>query len=731
MIECLKVDGTQIHVLAADGALKTTKAFTHGSIVFDVVARTAVFGQLPAVAVPDSLVLRDGVEVSFQLVAPDGTLRKQTRSGTLRAAEKQPNIFRIAGMAQSPRRFTAEDGWGNAIYKYRAYFKHPGLATDGELPEWLKGSISRQRTLWNRLAWLCRDARRRCSPVPSEELREFVSSEILPAIDAFNDALGRSKEKLKHPVKLKVEAPGLDGLWKFVGELRGRVGKGQRVPDGLLEKVIAFAEQFKADYAPLNEFLNDFTALAQREAAALGLKRFEIRPTVAAFKAALDRRKTTKPPWSEGWPLIKYPDSPKAANWGVHYYFNKAGVDSALLETGPGVPGLTFGPVLTPFDTGHQNLKGVAAKRVMREAQISIAGEGKERWAFRFGVLQHRPLPPNSHLKEWKLLFQDGALWLCLVVELQRPLPVYSPLAAGLDIGWRRTDEGIRFGTLYEPATETVRLLTIDFQISPKDQPDRVPFRIDLGPSRWEKRNIGLLFPDRRAGDSQPGLVETRAVLQSRRDYLKDTAKISLKKHLGEKAPPWLDKAGIRGLLKLQEELRDDPTAQEILSTWRQRDEALGELIAFYFARSTKRIEYGHAQVAHDVCRYLAKKGVFRLAVETSFLAKVAQQKSNEDPISLKRSQKYRQLAALGKFVAVLKNTATKYGIAVDEHNAANTTRICQYCNHLNPGTEKEHFNCENCNRQIKQDYNAAVNLSRFAGDPDLAEMAAHAGRKG
>ena len=39
MIECLKVDGTQIHVLAADGALKTTKAFTHGSIVFDVVAR--------------------------------------------------------------------------------------------------------------------------------------------------------------------------------------------------------------------------------------------------------------------------------------------------------------------------------------------------------------------------------------------------------------------------------------------------------------------------------------------------------------------------------------------------------------------------------------------------------------------------------------------------------------------------------------------------------------------
>jgi transposase len=49
---------------------------------------------------------------------------------------------------------------------------------------------------------------------------------------------------------------------------------------------------------------------------------------------------------------------------------------------------------------------------------------------------------------------------------------------------------------------------------------------------------------------------------------------------------------------------------------------------------------------------------------------------------------------------------------------------MCQYCNHLNPSTEKDRFQCEACGRTIDQDYNAAVNLSRFACDPKLAKLA-------
>ena len=237
----------------------------------------------------------------------------------------------------------------------------------------------------------------------------FVPETILPEIDAFNDALVRSKAKIKHSAKLKTEMPGIAGLWHFVGQLRTRIEKGRTVPEGLHEKIIAFAEQFKPDHTPLNKFLNNYHNIAAKEATGLGLLRYEIRPTVSGFKAVLDRRKTTKAAWSEGWPLIKYPDSPKAANWGLRYYFNTAGLGSAQIESLKGVPGLTFGPhlnvwtALKPSDTGHELLTGLAAtKRSLCAAEISISGPNHEQCTFRFGVLYHRPLPAGSHLKEWK-----------------------------------------------------------------------------------------------------------------------------------------------------------------------------------------------------------------------------------------------------------------------------------------------------------------------------------------
>jgi hypothetical protein len=745
MIERLTVgkDGAvEVHLTGI--SLQATKAFTHGTLGFDLQARTVTFGKLAPVALPAELQPSAGAAVHLRLLGPDGELRKQTRSGTWTAVGKQPHLLRIGGHAQTARKFPAEEGWSNRTYKYRAYFSHPGAETDGELPEWLRGSIARQRAYWNRLAWLCRDARRKCSTESPEQVAEFVGQVIVPAIDAFNEAIGpdrrRAKERLKHPQKLK-DRPGIDGLWAFAGLLRAWEGKGHPVPEGLMDRVLAFAKQFQPDYAPLNEFMRDLSQIAAAEAERLELKWFEVRPELSSFKATLDRRRTVQASWSDGWPMLRFAQLGKDLDWGLHYYLRKAGVGTELLETGKGVPGLSLGAPLSHAETGHPHLCGAAAKRALREARISIPGEGKDRWIFRFAVLEHRPLPAHAHVKEWKLVFKGGELWLCLVVEMQQPLPEPSAQAAGLDIGWRRTAEGIRFGTLYEPLAGTVRLLEMDFGRSPRDPADRVPFRIDLGPSRWQKRNQKRLFPEPVAegesaaarphdGAEVPGLLETGIQLQTRRDYEKDTVKILLRRYLGERTPPWLDRAGLSGLRRLREELKDDAGAWAILEAWRLKDDEIGALTAFYFARSTRRIEYGHLQVAHDVCRHLRDQGVSRLAVETSFLAKLAQNQSSEVPVALKRSQKYRQVAALGKFVAVLRNTAIKYGVAVDEHDAANTTRICRYCNHLNEATEREKYNCAACGRELKQDENAAVNLSRFAADPELAEMALQAGRK-
>ena len=152
--------------------------------------------------------------------------------------------------------------------------------------------------------------------------------------------------------------------------LRRRRENGRRIPHGLLEKIVAFAKQYAVDCTPINDFQNSIDSIAAREAKTLGLRSFEVRPVLADFKATLKRRRTCKLPWSKGWPLIKHSDDSQTGNWGLHYYFNQTGIDSELLESGRGVPGLTFGRALAPSSTGHESLVGIAAKRSLREAAI-------------------------------------------------------------------------------------------------------------------------------------------------------------------------------------------------------------------------------------------------------------------------------------------------------------------------------------------------------------------------
>jgi hypothetical protein len=317
-------------------------------------------------------------------------------------------------------------------------------------------------------------------------------------------------------------------------------------------------------------------------------------------------------------------------------------------------------------------------------------------------------------VKEWKLLYQGGALWVCLVVEHQGPRLEPGGLAAGLDIGWRKIGDGIRFGMLYEPAGNTFHELQINLLKCPANHSERTPFQLDLGATRWERRNVKLLQPDWVTADPIPTAFHAPQLLQKRRDFLKDSAKIRSKEHLCEKAPAWLDKAGRLGLIRLLCEQKDDPILVDILTNWKKQDDALGKLVSSYLACVTNRIESGHLQIAHDICRYLVKAGILSLNIEAPFLAKVAQSMDIEAPERLKNSQRYRQFVSVGKFVERLRNIAKKYGIEVLECTAFDSTRTCNQCGTLNAATDKLRFTCVSCGRELDQDENAAINLSRL-----------------
>src|SRR6185312_6923284 len=101
--------------------------------------------------------------------------------------------------------------------------------------------------------------------------------------------------------------------------------------------------------------------------------------------------------------------------------------------------------------------------------------------------------------------------------------------AAGLDVGWRRTEAGIRFGTLYDPIGETIKEMTIDLQMSSSDPKCRVAFRIDCGPNRWDKRNMLRILPAWKPGDRILNSFEVRSLLQTRRSDILNALKERLR----------------------------------------------------------------------------------------------------------------------------------------------------------------------------------------------------------
>ena len=238
---------------------------------------------------------------------------------------------------------------------------------------------------------------------------------------------------------------------------------------------------------------------------------------------------------------------------------------------------------------------------------------------------------------------------------------------------------------------------------------------IRMGPSRdWRRHPILSTLE----GDN---VFDALSALQRKQDAAKDVLKIKVQEILGEDTPFWLKKAGRSGLKRLLELFpQQSPELITAIAQWQKVD---AEYIATYGPARKKlagRLEKGYEMVARDICGWLAGH-VGRIAVEESFLKKSAERVSADASLSLRKSVKYRQIAALGVFLTKLQNVAPSYGLQLEKLPGANSTAICCHCGFSNPSSEKLENFCGGCGKLINQDINAAVNLSSFGPDAGWA----------
>jgi hypothetical protein len=708
--------GHVIHVHLAKASRSATTSFMRGTFVFDSASHTVALGKFPAILLPSAFQLQEGCALSFALVAPDGNVKRQTRTGIL--VRSKDGFLRIVGKLTNEPKHRAEDGWTIRMYRFRAYMKHAGIESDEVLPQWIFDSIMRQRLFWNKMSYLCREARRACSEVPAEVMKHFIAETVRPAIDSFNNSLGRSMGKLAYPKILRTEEPRIEGLWRFIGELEKRAESRKPNPPMLEETIRAFATQYKTDITPIMDFQRKFSKLAHDVAEEFSLRNWEFVSQKKSFESALKRRRKLKMNFTEGWPNLKYPDQPGYDNWNISYYLNSADIKIADLNN-QGVSSLRLGAPVRPASSGHPLMeKRRASTRKLRPALITIADKKtRSRFDLRFAVLQSRQFPEEGWLKEWKLVHKDGKLWLCLIVQVRQPKADSNPAAAGIDVGWRRTKTGIKIATAYDPTRKQSKEIHLDLASSPTDTKVREQFVIRMGPNRsWRRHPILNMLE----GDN---VFDALSALQHKQDTALEFLKLQIRDILGEDTPTGLKMSGRSGLKKMFELFpQKSPELIAVIEEWQKIDAKFRDTYGSARKNLAGRLEKGYEMVARDLCGWL-QGHVGRIVIEEAFLQKSAEHVSIDDPMSLRRAAKYRQIAAPGVFLTKLQNVARSYGLQLEKRPGANTTTNCYHCGFSNAPSKGLNYFCGGCGELIDQDLNAAANLS-LGPDASLSSSA-------
>lgn len=753
-----------------------TKKFTHGRVVFDSDARTIRFSDTTPLSLPSfDSVVAEGSILPVGLVGPDGALRPQRRDILVR--KNAQGLLYSPGISKTPSTRTKEDGWRIRVYKFRAFFTHPGVETEAasgsntvELPAWLKASIERQRRYRNRLVWLCAQARDACRPVDHDAFLRFLHETVLPELDAFNLSCGRANTEAKIKAgKLRQENPSIFHLTRFAGYLQYLEKEGKPVPAGLAKKIFDFAKDTKLDFSPINEFHRNLGKIFSQEryldstftvnevgedgitrprtvythltdpaeidarAAELRLRDWEWKPVAAGFAATLKNRKTRGSSFFEGWPRFSKPDD---ADWGIHYYLNGGGVaaDAVWLK---GMRGLHIGPAVSPESSGRQFQAGsLRNRRSLCPAEISFHDRlSDSQFSFRFAVLHHHfPWPEGSAIKEWKLIAKGKELWLCLVVQGKFAKPVLKSGDIGaVHIGWRKEGSEIQPALVYDSATGACRRVVVDAHRGPEPTDAHTPFRINMGASKWGRRSLYWVLakegsPVLRVEPHSPDSVQIQdtwaglALLARWRDSRKDAFKSLLADNLSP-VPQGFAKAGVRTLHQIGAET-GDPELTRAYREWATEDELIQRLVTSISVRVAARLKDGYIRVAHDIVAFFLSRGVTTIAIQNSLLAKVSKKKRNSkqsaaDKAILARSQAQRQHVAPALLLEKFAHVADTCGLSIVRvDNALITQRhndAQAVCNYLNPPAPDRIIVCESCGKQYDQDQNACINMVELA----------------
>lgn len=631
------------------------------------------------------------------------------------------NTIRVGGQSKAPRK---RPDWPVLTYAYRLYADHAGVETDRELPPFLAQMIEAKRLLWNAMCERCQRAIEKGQTITADVV-DALAADATATLTAFNDSLGRSKDRITFPkddVK-QIPARRVGAYARFAAHLNHLAKEDKPVPDGLQKRVDAVLKQYPYDWTHFGAFEREIPSIGAELVKSMATPTSIAAPVVQTFRSVFKRRRSMK---LKGFDGLPYPKDARTFDWFHEFRFGSGGLKVERLNL-KGSASLRLGPPVSPELSGHPLMLGrKATLRLLRPITFTI--EGQE---VTFAMMMHRPLPKSGLLKQWRLLCRKCEYWVNFMLEIpaySEPVPDAGGVA-GLDLNWRVLPSGsILLGMLADGEEDTMIVFDMDRSARATDEGGMIEtsseggFRVvslGVGPSRWGRNNLrnGVNYgvPDTFAGSRQ---------IRELRDKAKDKLKFRLERILGEETPSYLSLCGARGLKQLAQEFdATHPDASAQIQEWAIHDADLLRVTRKLSEQLDGRLKKGYEQLAHHLCRKLSKRGIKCISIEENFLKHIAEAEKKYQPEAIQRSAYYRQSLGLSNMIGALEHIGGKYGIVLSRRKSAYTTSRCRFCGAICDFGAKRTTQCPGCSRVIDQDQNAAHNLR----NAELAEINAPA----
>ncbi len=315
-----------------------------------------------------------------------------------------------------------------------------------------------------------------------------------------------------------------------------------------------------------------------------------------------------------------------------------------------------------------------------------------------FEVVMHRPPDPAAILKRYSLCgqyepaFREWRWKIILLVEYPPQDIVHGNAVFGLDLGYRRHEDGLRLGVLYHPKGS--------YEIY-------LPFNLA---NRSERKQMER-FPESEATRDIRQVWE----MQSRQDYLLEECKAQLREIEKDNWPEaarasmsGIVKMRAGGLRRLRKELFDAGISLEFFESWYTRHVEMSKRIR----KAQIRIQATKNALYRNIAAWLSRHCAVLAWEDDLDLKEIAE--SDTDQIAIKEAQKYRQYAGLFRLRSFIRE---KMNDRIPKIEGAYSTQECEHCGgHIEPGPAVI-LTCENGHR-CDQDLNAArVLFHRLASE--------------